>query len=823
MIIGPYTERPTDRHVRDRSALLSGDQVPPPPPVEPMPAVARRFPEEPSALTAVLEDRGLALVALDEPLSNERFLVLGDLLGDALPETDPAVQPYVEDRVILNLRSEHGQTDDASLQPFATNFLTLHTESSGRRAEDQPRYIVLMCCDPGDAPTRALTVLVPMAAVDGRLTARDRAILARTYYARNADGPPILRERAGRSVFSFRDFRGQPLDWTYAGDDADEAEVNGAIAQLLAAMYASGAAFAVRWTPAMLVILDNTFFFHAKTAGAATPTGRARHLKRLRVLARQPAMSVRPPLFAKVAVRPRAGVPPDARGAAAQADAIGPHIGRFAPPVDDRLLDLYSRARDPGDPFELRDLWLGRVEHELEGPSLRPWLAEQWRATRPRRTVTEEEILRSRATVRFVKEMFNWFFRDDLYGDLRSDDHVILSSGSVAEESWGLPEALKECIRYALARDWYGYSDSRGRVPAREAVAAYESVRIDGATYEADNIALTTGGTSAISSLADFLLLEAPRRAPALCAIPNYPPLVESIARRGDIRLVPLPVKDGRTVLDPLIDALEPDTPLVMLQTVANPTGALVDEASLGRLIRAAGPSTMVLLDECHEWLGPFLRCSPERASPNVVRVSSMSKVWSAPGLKIGWIVAAPGFIAGYYEYASTTFGGPPSVFSTLVEVVARMERWRLTSVDPGAAEVAEFHPGYDLTLTRLQAAYQSYLSEWTDRDETLQVLRSTAVAGFARAAKVVPPRYSINAALELECWDDSYRCFRDLLRETGVAVFPGLLAFCLSGGVVRVTTARPWPELSSAIERIEALEARRRAGRALSLTRRLS
>ncbi|MEW2450975.1 pyridoxal phosphate-dependent aminotransferase [Streptomyces parvulus] len=499
-------------------------------------------------------------------------------------------------------------------------------------------------------------------------------------------------------------------------------------------------------------------------------------------------------------------VPEEARRAAALSPAAAGAPATFHPGVDERTLEVFARARDPRDPYELRDLWLGRVEHELGPRSHRPWLAEGWRAARPRRAVDPAEVLSSRATVRFVKEMFNWYFRDDLYGDLHSDDHLILSSGSVDEERWGLPAALKHTIEFALNRDWYGYSDSRGRVPAREAIAAYESARISGARYTCDNVALTMGGTFAINSLADFILHNAPAGGePVLCATPNYPPLVESIARRRGVRLVPLPCRDGRMSLGPLISALTPNTPMVMLQTAANPTGAVVPEEELARLLEAAAPTTMVVLDECHEWLGRPGTRSPTRANPNVIRVSSLSKTWSVPGLKIGWFLADRSFVAEYYEYASTAFGGPPSFFYTLVETVARMERWLIEGVEePGAEQADEFEKGYQVAPDRLSAAYRSYRADRLYRQESLTTLREATTTRLVEASgRVVVPRCSINTTVEFAGWTDSYLCFRDILRETGVSVFPGILTFGLSGGAVRVTTARPWEQLNEAITRI--------------------
>ncbi len=475
----------------------------------------------------------------------------------------------------------------------------------------------------------------------------------------------------------------------------------------------------------------------------------------------------------------------------------------FFPCVDDRLLDVYARANDPSNPFELRDLYLGRIEHELNSASHRPEIAARWIAARPRRTISPDDVLQSRATIRFVKELFNWFFRHDLYGDLRSDSHIILSSGSADEEIYGLPDVLKECVRYALARDWYGYSDSIGRVSAREAIAAYESARAGAAAYDESNVAITMGGTFAISSLADFIAIRGGVAAPALCAIPNYPPLVEAIARRMPVTLVPTPCLGGTTSLEPLIDALTPSTSLILLQTVTNPTGASVDERQLEHLIKAASPSTMILLDECHECLGPLQAQSVARRARNVIRVSSMSKKWSVPGLKLGWILAASDLIDDYYEYASSSFGGPPSLFYTLIEVVARMERWLIEDVDsPGVAELAEFQASYGLTAELLGRAYASYRCHRIARETALMRLREAAISGIAGpSATVVRPHYSINMAVEFVGVHDSYGCFRTLLSQTGVAVFPSILTFCLGGGAVRVTTARNWSDLCRAID----------------------
>jgi alpha-ketoglutarate-dependent taurine dioxygenase len=233
-------------------------------------------------LFAALAADGLAMVRLDRPLDRERFLAFGRLLGTAMPETDPAVQPYVEESVVLNLVTAYPKTGDPNLQPFAANSLNLHSEGSGRPAAGQPRYIVLMCCEPG-VSTAAQTVLVPMSRVAAALSTMDLYVLERLRYRHGMELPTIVYTVAGRPVFSFRDFGSQLLEWTFAGDAVQS--VNPALRALLAAMYGADVASGVRWKTGMLVVIDNTYFFHGRTSGVATTADCRRHLKRLRIAA----------------------------------------------------------------------------------------------------------------------------------------------------------------------------------------------------------------------------------------------------------------------------------------------------------------------------------------------------------------------------------------------------------------------------------------------------------------------------------------------------------------------------------------------------------
>lgn len=284
MLHGSFLEAPTDEHVRRRESLVASRAVHPPPRIGVRTATARELPGRADTLLGPdLRESGLAVVKVDQPLTNEQFRAVGAVLGEAIPESDPTVLPHVEDGTILNLIPEYAQTDDAGRAPFARNFLSLHTESSGRAVAEQPRYIVLMCLSPGDQVTAAQTVLVPMDEVASQLTPRQAAIIANTRYRHNESAPMILRTVGGRAVFSFRDFLSQPLHWTHTGTESDPEQVNEALRTLLVGMYSGDAVVGVHWTPGLLVVLDNTFYFHGRTAASTGDAVRNRHLKRLRI------------------------------------------------------------------------------------------------------------------------------------------------------------------------------------------------------------------------------------------------------------------------------------------------------------------------------------------------------------------------------------------------------------------------------------------------------------------------------------------------------------------------------------------------------------
>jgi alpha-ketoglutarate-dependent taurine dioxygenase len=224
---------------------------------------------------------GVIIHLADHLLSSRELLDFASKLGQPMPETAPAVQKYVEYDSVLNLRREYGLEENAEVQPFATNAITLHTEGSRNPVERQPRLLVFQCRETAAAGQGGQTVLVRMDDVFQCLSDSSARILRQTKYVSPPGCPFIIREVNGRPTFSFRDFKVEPLEWTYAGLASDDAEsVNHAISEALVGMY--GAPWTgVHWHTKVLVILSNFHFFHGRTAIVSQTE---RHLQRVRLL-----------------------------------------------------------------------------------------------------------------------------------------------------------------------------------------------------------------------------------------------------------------------------------------------------------------------------------------------------------------------------------------------------------------------------------------------------------------------------------------------------------------------------------------------------------
>jgi aspartate/methionine/tyrosine aminotransferase len=162
----------------------------------------------------------------------------------------------------------------------------------------------------------------------------------------------------------------------------------------------------------------------------------------------------------------------------------------------------------------------------------------------------------------------------------------------------------------------------------------------DGGSLSPDEVLVTTGAAAALFIIATSLLGP---DAHALICTPNYATNLETPRAIGaDVETVELRFEDGwRLDLDDLASRLRPDTRLVSITYPHNPTGSTITRAELDGLVALveSHPTARLLVDETYRELayGDPLPMATT-LSPRVLAVSSMSKTYGLPGLRVGWL-----------------------------------------------------------------------------------------------------------------------------------------------------------------------------------------
>lgn len=233
---------------------------------------------------------------------------------------------------------------------------------------------------------------------------------------------------------------------------------------------------------------------------------------------------------------------------------------------------------------------------------------------------------------------------------------IRLNIGNPAPFGFRAPEALVEAVAAALRGPGQGYSDSRGVLPAREAVAAhYRELGVPGVGPE--HVLLGNGVSELISLVLQALLSAGDE---VLVPAPDYPLWTAQVTLCGG-RAVHYRC-DEAAGWAPDLAALEaqitPRTRALVLINPNNPTGAVYPAATVRAFAAIAERHGLVLLaDEIYDRI-LYDGAEHEHAALHVgetlcITLSGLSKSWLAAGFRSGWLV-----LSGARERATSFLEG---------------------------------------------------------------------------------------------------------------------------------------------------------------------
>ena len=227
-------------------------------------------------------------------------------------------------------------------------------------------------------------------------------------------------------------------------------------------------------------------------------------------------------------------------------------------------------------------------------------------------------------------------------------------------ESGVRPLTMRELVEMGFDLESFldqplGYSQSNGTIELRERIAAlYPGAKVDSVEV--------TNGTSEANYLVALNLL-GPGDEVAM-EVPNYMQM-PGVARSLGAVVRPFQLRQD--------DGWEPDwqrfevavtsqTKFLYLSNPNNPTGAVLSEAAMKRIVeRCEKTNTWLLADEVY--LGAEIDRPRTRSfwgmSDRVLVTSGLSKAYGIPGVRIGWLVGPPTVVADCWSQHDYLTIGP--------------------------------------------------------------------------------------------------------------------------------------------------------------------
>ena len=209
------------------------------------------------------------------------------------------------------------------------------------------------------------------------------------------------------------------------------------------------------------------------------------------------------------------------------------------------------------------------------------------------------------------------------------------------------PDYIRDAAIAALGAGRTFYTHNQGIAELRAAIAGYLA-RQHGRVFDAAEISVTSSGVSALMIAMQSILDPGDR---VVVVTPVWPNVAEIPRILGaDVVRVGLKPVAGEWRLDTqeLIDAITPQTRLLLVNSPGNPTGwALSTEDRVEILAHCRRLGVWVITDDVYERLyfgadggsAPSLLQIADRED-RIIGANSFSKAWLMTGWRLGWIVA---------------------------------------------------------------------------------------------------------------------------------------------------------------------------------------
>jgi len=211
---------------------------------------------------------------------------------------------------------------------------------------------------------------------------------------------------------------------------------------------------------------------------------------------------------------------------------------------------------------------------------------------------------------------------------------------SIGQPDFDTPGHIKEAAIRAIERGMTGYTPNLG-IPELRAAICEKLGRENGLICSPDQVMVTSGASealflaiAAVTSPGDEVLIPDP-------GFVSYRPLVQTAGGRP----VGVPLdQELKLSVDAVAERITPETSAIIVNSPANPTGAVQSGSEIRGLAELAEDNGIALIsDEVYEhFIYEGEHVSPGRYSENVITVNAVSKTYAMTGWRLGYLAAPP-------------------------------------------------------------------------------------------------------------------------------------------------------------------------------------
>ncbi len=304
--------------------------------------------------------------------------------------------------------------------------------------------------------------------------------------------------------------------------------------------------------------------------------------------------------------------------------------------------------------------------------------------------------------------------------DVRRDVAELEETGivQVALHGWGKPDLIPmwfgegdqatpaficDAAAEALRKGETFYTDQRGILPLRQALAAYTG-RTFGVEVSTDEVSLVTAGMSALYLAMDMLIEPGDE---VIAIGPVWPNIYSTVEVHGGVvrhASIELAAGEWRLDLDRLFALANDRTKAIFVNSPGNPTGWMMEsdeQRALMDFARARG--IWVIADEVYHQLVFDREVAPSflqvaRRDDRLLVVNSFSKSWLMTGWRLGWLTHPAALGPTIAKLVQITTSGVPQF----------LQRAAIAAVEDGDHVIRDLRArckaGRDLVFDRLES-----------------------------------------------------------------------------------------------------------------------